>query len=229
MTVRRHALFLSTRAAGRMRPLRNIAFLWPVLALLVSAGRGGPEGASMSVPEWSEYCMYTVYSVITSYTWYDPSAATSDTGSNSSSSSSSSSNSGSSSTGSDSSGGNTAHGGSSSGHGGHKLIRRGHRGSSTTTQCNTTNEVASIYAAAKEYCRPKELKTGISWWQSQCSSAGASLMDLTTIEAKLNSSYLASLSRIDPETNTTTAVGTLNQTVLLTKSYYKRAYKSYVC
>ena len=184
-----------------MRPLRNIAFLWPVLALLVSAGRGGPEGASMSVPEWSEYCMYTVYSVITSYTWYD----------------------------SDSSGGNTAHGGSSSGHGGHKLIRRGHRGSSTTTQCNTTNEVASIYAAAKEYCRPKELKTGISWWQSQCSSAGASLMDLTTIEAKLNSSYLASLPRIDPETNTTTAVGTLNQTVLLTKSYYKRAYKSYVC
>lgn len=165
----------------------------------------------MTVPQWDEYCMYSIYTVLGTYTWYDPSAATSNSSSSSDSGSSS---------------GSTSHGSDSSSSHGHKLMARGKGKTTTTTQCDSEHEVRSIYAAAKKHCRPKELEVGITWWRSQCTTTA--LIDLTDIKTEMTAAIISSLPPIDPETNSTASVGTLNITTLLTESYYKRAYKSYV-
>ena len=54
-------------------------------------------------------------------------------------------------------------------------------------------------------------------------------MDLTGIEANLTADYIASLPLVDPEQNSTTTTATINSVVLLSKAYYERAYKSYIC
>ncbi|PQE09597.1 ferric reductase transmembrane component 4 precursor protein [Rutstroemia sp. NJR-2017a WRK4] len=53
-------------------------------------------------------------------------------------------------------------------------------------------------------------------------------MDLTTIEPNATDAYIDTLPVIDLSINTTTTEGTITSPVLLSYSYYNRAYKSYV-
>jgi hypothetical protein len=86
----------------------------------------------------------------------------------------------------------------------------------------------SVYASAKKYCKGGKWTAAIPEWRTLCESAGTTLMDLTTIEVNATDAYIDSLPIIDPSINTTTTEGTITSPVLLSLSYYNRAYKSYV-
>lgn len=89
--------------------------------------------------------------------------------------------------------------------------------------------VMSLYASAKAWCNEEQFNSAIpTYWESLCEQSSVSLISLTEIEANATDEYIASLPVIDPETNSTTTTGTIESPVLLSHSYYKRAYKSYV-
>lgn len=188
----------------------------------------------MSAPELADYCFYAIYESLSSYTYAGAtttSSSSTDTSTSESSSSSNSSASGSTSHGSSSSGAvvTTPHGSSSKRAFAKRMARRGHHGSSSTGGCTSTVGAMSLYASAKAWCNKKQLEATIPYWQSLCEQNSATLIDLTDIVANATDSYIASLPTIDPETNSTTTTGTIESPVLLSHSYYKRAYKSYVC
>lgn len=85
-----------------------------------------------------------------------------------------------------------------------------------------------MYASAKAWCSAEGLKAAIPYWQSLCETNSLTLMDLTDIEANVTDDYITSLPLIDPEQNSTATIGTIGSVVLLSHSYYERAYKSYV-
>ncbi|KAL4995175.1 ferric reductase NAD binding domain-containing protein [Aspergillus recurvatus] len=118
---------------------------------------------------------------------------------------------------------------SSTSHTTRRLRRRGHGGGSTSTgPCNSTIEVTSLYASAKARCNKAQFAASIPYWQSLCEQNSLTLMDLSEIERNVTDAYIAALPSIDPEMNDTTTTGTIGEAVLLSESYYKRAYKSYV-
>ncbi|KAJ5787390.1 FAD-binding 8 [Penicillium paradoxum] len=104
----------------------------------------------------------------------------------------------------------------------------GSYGSYTTGPCNSTVEVTSMYASAKARCSEKDFRVVVPYWQSLCAKNSMELMSLTAIEAKLTDEYISSLPQIDPDQNNVTTTGIIESPVLLTQSYYNRAYKSYV-
>ncbi|KAJ5702678.1 ferric reductase like transmembrane component-domain-containing protein [Penicillium malachiteum] len=110
------------------------------------------------------------------------------------------------------------------------LKKRGHGGSSSvsTGSCNSTVDVTSMYASAKAWCSAKDFKAAIPYWQSLCEQNSLTLMSLTSIEAKVTDDYIDGLSTIDPDNNSTTTTGTIDEAVLLSRRYYHIAYKSYV-
>ncbi|KAJ5729652.1 FAD-binding 8 [Penicillium malachiteum] len=85
-----------------------------------------------------------------------------------------------------------------------------------------------MYASAKAWRSGKDFKAAIPYWQSLCEQSSLTLMNLTSIEAKLTDEYIDGLSKIDPDNNSTTTTGTIDEVVLLSQHYYKIAYKSYV-
>lgn len=179
--------------------------LWAVPAL---AGQGGSH---MSAPNLADYCFYSIYSSLASYTFVG--STTISSGSSGSSNSSSASH--------GSSVASTSHGS--------RMVRRGHKGGSTTTGfCQAPVEVMSLYASAKVYCNKKALAGLQSYWQYLCEQDSLTLMDLSSAEANATDAYIASLPIIDPSVNSTTLTGTIESPVLLSRSYFNRAYKSYV-
>lgn len=84
----------------------------------------------------------------------------------------------------------------------------------------------SLYASAKSLCSKQQLAGLQTYWSSLCTASDYVLMDLTEIEANATSGYIASLATLNPETASTTT--TIEKPVVLLKSYYERAYKSYV-
>ncbi|OJK04912.1 hypothetical protein ASPACDRAFT_19883 [Aspergillus aculeatus ATCC 16872] len=206
--------------------------------LLILAWTGVPVlagGFSMSAPELADYCFYAIYESLGSYTYAGAtttSSSSTDTSTSGGSSSSNSSASGSTSHGSSSSSSSsvvtTSHGSSSKRAFAKRMARRGHHGSSSTGGCTSTVGAMSLYASAKAWCNKKQLEATIPYWESLCEQNSATLVNLTDIIANATDSYIASLPTIDPETNSTTTTGTIESPVLLSHSYYKRAYKSYV-
>jgi hypothetical protein len=194
-----------------------------------------------------KYCFYSIYTTLTGYTFAGSTIISQDTGSTSdgdettsptaqeSSGTDSSANAESSSTAHGSSESTSSSGSKSSSTGppsirARRLHRRGHGGGSTSSgPCNSTVEVTSLYVSAKAWCNKSQFEVTIPYWQSLCEENSLSLMDLTAIEANVTDAYIASLSTIDPDMNSTTTTGTVESPVLLSQSYYKRAYKSYVC
>lgn len=193
----------------------------------VLAGQGGSSSSHNAASSLDEYCFYSIYTTLTEYTFAGSTTISSDSGSGKSSHGSSSSSSADASSSSSSASSSievTPHGNRRS------LSRRGHHGSSDTSTgpCNSTVEVTSLYASAKAWCNKKQLKATIPYWQSLCEENSLTLMDLTAIEANVTDEYIDSLSTIDPVQNSTTTTATIESPVLLSHSYYKRAYKSYV-
>ncbi|RAK95283.1 ferric reductase family protein [Aspergillus ibericus CBS 121593] len=189
-------------------------------------------GFSFSAPNLPDYCFYAVYQSLGSYTWEgetttsSSSSETSGHGSSSGSSRQGSSNSSATTTASSSS----STGAKVTPHGKRSMReKRGHHGSSSTGLCTSTVGVMSAYVSAKSWCTKEQFNMAIpTYWESLCEDASATLISLTEIEANATDEYIASLSLIDPETNSTTTTGTISTPVLLSHSYYKRAYKSYV-
>ncbi|RAL11189.1 ferric reductase family protein [Aspergillus homomorphus CBS 101889] len=199
--------------------------------LLILAWTGVPVlagGFTMSAPELADYCFYSIYESLGSYTYAGAAATSSSSTDSSTSHGSSSSASGSTSHGSSSASGTTVHGSSSKRAFAKRMAKRGHHGSTSTGGCTSTVGVMSLYASAKAWCNNKQLEATIPYWQSLCAQNSATLIDLTDIIANATESYIASLPIVDPETNSTTTTGTIDSPVLLSHSYYKRAYKSYV-
>ncbi|RAH59681.1 ferric reductase transmembrane component 4 precursor [Aspergillus piperis CBS 112811] len=85
--------------------------------------------------------------------------------------------------------------------------------------CNRTVEVASMYASARARCDGNSPAATISFWQELCD------VDLSSIEPNGSRSY-DSMPILDPDVNTTASTGTIKSPVLLSESYYKRAYKT---
>ncbi|KAJ5732357.1 FAD-binding 8 [Penicillium malachiteum] len=85
-----------------------------------------------------------------------------------------------------------------------------------------------MYASAKAWCSHKDFKAAIPYWQSLCEQNSLTLMNLTSIEAKVTDEYIDGLSTIDPDNNSTTTTGTIDEAALLSHHYYHIAYKSYV-
>lgn len=210
-----------------------LALLWAVPAL---AGQGGGSSSHNAASDIDEYCFYTVYTILSEYTFEGAGTISSDTDagetSSGSSSSVSSTTEGTASNGSSSN--STSSAVTVTSHGGSRrslnIAKRGHGGSSGTSTgpCNATLEVTSMYASAKAWCSAKDLKAAIPYWQSLCEENSLTLMDLSEIEANVTDAYIASLPVIDPEQNSTTTTGTIESVVLLSHKYYERAYKSYV-
>lgn len=88
--------------------------------------------------------------------------------------------------------------------------------------CNRTVEVAFMYANARARCDGSSPAATISFWQELCD------VDLSSIEPNGSGSY-DSMPILDPDVNTTASTGTIKSPVLLSESYYKRAYKTCVC
>ncbi|KAI2974183.1 hypothetical protein CBS147323_1572 [Aspergillus niger] len=182
------------------------------------------QGLTMSAPNLADYCFYAIYSSIGSYTFEGATSTSSSSSSGQGSSSSQSSSSNSSSA--------SSHGSSSSSSAHRRRAlreKRGHHGASSTGGCTSTVGVMSLYASAKAWCNEEQFNSAIpTYWESLCEQSSVSLISLTEIEANATDEYIASLPVIDPETNSTTTTGTIESPVLLSHSYYKRAYKSYV-
>ncbi|GAQ35739.1 ferric reductase family protein [Aspergillus tubingensis] len=87
--------------------------------------------------------------------------------------------------------------------------------------CNRTVEVASMYASARARCDGSSPAATISFWQELCD------VDLSSIDPNGSRSY-DSIPILDPDVNTTASTGTIKSPVLLSESYYKRAYKTCV-
>ncbi|KAJ0421145.1 ferric reductase transmembrane component 4 precursor [Aspergillus carlsbadensis] len=219
----------------------------PLLALCLAtapalAGQGGFQMAADSL---DKYCFYSIYTTLTDYTFAGSTILSRSTGRTShGGDATSSTNQGSSDTdtASDAESSSAAHDSSdsTSSSGDHsssivhssmrdrRLCRRGHGGGSTSSgPCNSTIEVTSLYASAKAWCSKSQFEVTIPYWQSLCEDNSLTLMDLTGTEANVTDAYIASLSTIDPDMNDTTTTGTIQTPVLLSESYYKRAYKSY--
>ncbi|PYH48527.1 ferric reductase family protein [Aspergillus saccharolyticus JOP 1030-1] len=197
----------------------------PITLLLILAWTGVPvlgEGFTMSAPELADYCFYAVYESLSSYAYLGATTTSSGSGSTNSTSSDSSS--------SSSTVVSILHGSSKRGFAKRiaKMAKRGHHGSSSTGGCTSPVGVMSLYASAKSWCNQKQLEAAIPYWQTLCEQNSVSLISMTDIIANTTDSYIASLPIIDPETNSTTTTGTIESPVLLSHSYYKRAYKSYV-
>ncbi|KAL2849922.1 ferric reductase NAD binding domain-containing protein [Aspergillus pseudoustus] len=208
----------------------------PLVTVPALAGQGGSQMAADSL---EKYCFYSIYTTLTGYTFAGSTIISQSTESSSASQSSSTAHSPSSDTDTsdDQSSSSTAHGSSntgtsSSGHGSmraRRLLRRGHgSGSTSSGACNSTMEVTSLYASAKAWCNKAQFKVTIPYWQSLCQQNSLTLMDLTAIKANVTEAYIASMPTIDPDMNVTTTAGTIHTPVLLSESYYKHAYKSYV-
>lgn len=218
------------------------------------------QGMQMSADSLDKYCFYSIYTILSEYTFEGSMTINQDSGGSSHGSSSTSSSSAhdasassqpsstsseyassgtdAASTSSDHGSSNTEtsssseHGSanSSTSHSTRRLRRRGHGGGGTSTgPCNSTVEVTSLYASAKARCNTAQFSVTIPYWQSLCEQNSLTLMDLSEIEKNVTDAYIAAVPSIDPEMNDTTTTGTIGEVVLLSESYYKRAYKSYVC
>ncbi|KAL4760552.1 ferric reductase family protein [Aspergillus foveolatus] len=195
------------------------------------------QGMQMSADSLDKYCFYSIYTILSEYTFEGSITINQESGGSShgSSGASSSSEHGSSASGQSSSTSKTSssseHGSadSSTSHSTRRVRRRGHGGGGTSTgPCNSTVEVTSLYASAKARCNAAQFSVTIPYWQSLCEQNSLTLMDLSEIEKNVTDVYIAALPSIDPEMNDTTTTGTIGEVVLLSESYYKRAYKSYV-
>ncbi|KAL4736470.1 ferric reductase NAD binding domain-containing protein [Aspergillus similis] len=206
------------------------------------------QGIQMSADSLDKYCFYSIYTTLTEYTFEGSVTISQESGGSSDGSSgiSSSSGQGSSESGqsssssvsskqassdTDASSTSSEHGSANltTSHGTRRLRRRGHGGGGTSTgPCNSTVEVTSLYASAKVRCNTAQFAVTIPYWQSLCEQNSLTLMDLSEIEKNVTDAYIAVLPSIDPEMNDTTTTGTIREVVLLSESYYKRAYKSYV-
>ncbi|KAL4816604.1 ferric reductase like transmembrane component-domain-containing protein [Aspergillus spinulosporus] len=216
--------------------LRRAAFLALCSATIpVLAG----QGMQMSADSLDKYCFYSIYTILSEYTFEGSVTINQESGgrSHGSSGTSSSSGHGSSASGQSSSSSasktssSSEHGSadSSMSHGTRRLRRRGHGGGGTSTgPCNSTVEVTSLYASAMARCNTAQFAVTIPYWQTLCEQNSLTLMDLSEIEKNVTDAYIAALPSIDPEMNDTTTTGTIREVVLLSESYYKRAYKSYV-
>ncbi|KAL4754497.1 ferric reductase like transmembrane component-domain-containing protein [Aspergillus terricola var. indicus] len=206
------------------------------------------QGMQMSADSLDKYCFYSIYTILSEYTFEGSVTISQETGRSSHGSSGTSSSSGQGSSGS----GQSSSSSSSSGHASsdtdasstsseldsddsstsqstRRLRRRGHGdGGTSTGPCNSTVEVTSLYASAKARCNTAQFAVTIPYWQSLCEQNSLTLMDLSQIEKNVTDAYIAALPSIDPEMNDTTTTGTIREVVLLSESYYKRAYKSYV-
>ncbi|KAL4980874.1 hypothetical protein BDW66DRAFT_146657 [Aspergillus desertorum] len=208
------------------------------------------QGMQMSADRLDEYCFYSIYATLSEYTFEGSVAISQDNGGSSDGNSGTSSSSG---HGSSGSGQSSSLSSSSSGehassdtdaslmstehastdpstsHGTRRLRRRGHGGGSISAgPCNGTIEVTSLYASAKARCTSAQFAATIPYWQSLCEQNSLTLMDLSKIEKNVTDAYIAALQTIDFEMNAITTTGTIGEVVLLSESYYKRAYKSYV-
>lgn len=88
--------------------------------------------------------------------------------------------------------------------------------------CNSTVEIASMYASARARCDGNSPAASVSFWQEVCD------VDISSLETNRSTTY-TSMSIVDPDVNTTASTGTIKNPVLLSESYYRRAYKTCVC
>lgn len=96
---------------------------------------------------------------------------------------------------------------------------------SSAKGCNNTALVTSIYASCKFYCSPLQLEAGLEFWEDLCHHEKSTLMDLSNVTNTVTDSYVTQLAIVDPESNSTAK---LAEPVLLRRSYFVRAYKSWV-
>ncbi|GJP94186.1 ferric reductase transmembrane component 4 precursor [Aspergillus niger] len=87
--------------------------------------------------------------------------------------------------------------------------------------CNSTVEIASMYASARARCDGGSPAASVSFWQELCD------VDISSLEVNGSTTY-TSMPIVDPDVNTTASTGTIEYPVLLSESYYKRAYKTCV-
>lgn len=93
--------------------------------------------------------------------------------------------------------------------------------------CEITTEVISIYATAKAYCTKDQFAAAVPTWQGLCHESKLELIDLTSIVMNVTDDYLTHLPVIDPVHNSTKSTAIITSPVLLSKSYYERAFRSY--
>ncbi|PWY86776.1 ferric reductase transmembrane component 4 precursor [Aspergillus heteromorphus CBS 117.55] len=93
--------------------------------------------------------------------------------------------------------------------------------------CDSRVKVASMYASAKARCEGGNPVASASYWRKLC---GDSLTrgDLSEVEANVTDTHILSMRVVDPDTNNTMSTGTIDSPVLLSETYYERAYKTCV-
>lgn len=96
---------------------------------------------------------------------------------------------------------------------------------SSAKGCTNSALVTSIYASCKAYCSPLQLEAGLEFWEDLCHHSKSTLMDLSNITNTVTDSYVTQLEIVDPESNSTVK---LAEPVLLRRSYFIRAYNSWV-
>ncbi|OJJ68104.1 hypothetical protein ASPBRDRAFT_159799 [Aspergillus brasiliensis CBS 101740] len=87
--------------------------------------------------------------------------------------------------------------------------------------CNSTVEIASMYASARARCDGSSPAASLLFWQELCD------VDVSWLETNGSETY-SQVPIVDPDVNTTTSTGTMRSQVLFSESYYKRAYKTCV-
>ncbi|KAL3481224.1 ferric reductase NAD binding domain-containing protein [Aspergillus californicus] len=99
-------------------------------------------------------------------------------------------------------------------------------GNASDGPCAGTVEVTSLYASSKAWCNEAQFDAAVPFWQQLCRENNYTLINLSQIETDVTDAYIATLPIVDPDMNSTKTT-VIASPVLLSQSYYKRAYKSY--